>query len=137
MATDVGRSPAMPAQQHSLMASMAPFPGLDDNTAAVPAVPAAPETSGKGDHIVGLSLSASSWVEVIGKDGARMEYGLLPAGSSKTYRSDQPLDVRIGNANGAQLSIDGKPVSLGNFQHANVARIHILIKDGKANAGSL
>jgi len=73
---------------------------------------------------------------VIGKDGSRMEYGLLPAGSSKTYHSDQPLDVRIGNASGAQLSIDGKAVTLSDFQHANVARLHVLIEDGKASATS-
>jgi len=86
---------------------------------------------------VSLNISAASWVEVTGKDGSRMEYGLLPAGSSKTYRSDQPLDVRIGNASGAQLSIDGKAVALSDFQHANVARFRVLIEDGKASAASL
>ena len=145
-ATSVVKAPALnapavmlaPAQeQQSLMASMAPFPGLGDSVAAAPAVPAAPEISGAGDHSVNLSLSTASWVEVIGKDGSRLEYGLLPAGSSRTYRSNQPLDVRIGNATGAQLSIDGQQVALSDFQHANVARFRVLIEDGKASAASL
>jgi cytoskeleton protein RodZ len=127
----------LPVQQQPLMASMAAFPSLEENPAAAPAVQAPADVSGEGVHSVGLSLSAASWVEVIGADGARMEYGLLPAGSSKVYRSAQPLDVRIGNASGAQLNIDGTAVALGDFQHANVARLRVLIADGKASAASL
>jgi cytoskeleton protein RodZ len=74
---------------------------------------------------------------VVGEDGSRMEYGLLPAGSNKTYRSDQALDVRIGNASGAQLSIDGQAVALENFRRANVARLRVEIADGKAAAANL
>jgi cytoskeleton protein RodZ len=69
--------------------------------------------------------------------GTRLEYGLLPAGSNKTYHSDQPLDVRIGNASGAQISIDGQTVGLDNFRHANVARFRVQMQDGKASAASL
>lgn len=125
------------AQQQPLMASMAAFPSLEESPAVAPAAPAAADAGDKDVHSVGLSLNAASWVEVIGDDGARMEYGLLPAGSSKVYRSAQPLDVRIGNASGAQLSIDGTAVALGDFQHANVARLRVLIADGKASAASL
>ncbi len=124
------------AQDQPLMASMAPFPGLETATPAGPVAPAA-ESNGSGGHSVNLNLSAASWVEVVGQDGSRMEYGLLPAGSNKTYRSDQPLDVRIGNASGAQLSIDGQAVALENFRRANVARLRVEIADGKAAAASL
>ncbi|MFZ0872269.1 MAG: RodZ domain-containing protein, partial [Rhodanobacter sp.] len=95
-----------PAQEQPLMASMAPFPSLDSATS-----PAAPKPAdvpaanvGTGSHSLSLNLSAASWVEVIDHDGTRLQYGLLPAGSSKTYHSDQPLDVRIGNSLGAQVS---------------------------------
>ena len=118
------------------MASMAPFPSLETAAPAAAVAPAA-ESNGSGDHSVNLNLSAASWVEVVGQDGSRMEYGLLPAGSNKTYRSDQPLDVRIGNASGAQLSIDGQAVALENFRRANVARLRVEIADGKAAAASL
>jgi len=124
-------------EQQSLMASMAPFPSLDNTPVAAPVVSPTPDVNGEGGHSVSLNISAASWVEVTGKDGSRMEYGLLPAGSSRTYHSDQPLDVRIGNASGAQLSIDGKAVALSDFQHANVARFRVLIEDGKASAASL
>ena len=119
------------------MASMAPFPSLDDSAVVASTAPVAVAASDSDDHSVSLSLSAASWVEVIGEDGSHMEYGLLPAGSSKTYHSDQNLDVRIGNVSGAQLSIDGKAVALEDFRHANVARFRVQIEDGKAVAASL
>lgn len=116
------------------MASMAPFPSMDN---AAPAAAPAAESTGTGGHSVSLNLSAASWVEVTGQDGSRIEYGLLPAGSNKTYHSDQPLDVRIGNASAAQLSIDGQSVALDGFRRANVARLRMEITDGKAAATSL
>jgi cytoskeleton protein RodZ len=128
-----------PAQEQPLMASMAPFPSLDSATPVVAAKPAdVPAASvGTGSHSLSLNLSAASWVEVIDHDGTRLQYGLLPAGSNKTYRSDQPLDVRIGNSLGAQVSIDGQPVGLDDFKHANVAHFRVQVQDGKASAASL
>jgi Uncharacterized protein conserved in bacteria len=129
-----------PAQEQpqQLMASMAPFPNLD-NSSQPPAVvsPAPAVDAGTGSHSVSLNLSAASWVEVVGADGSRLEYGLLPAGSNKVYHSDQPLDVRIGNVSGAQVSIDGQPVGLDDFRRANVARFRVRVQDGKASATSL
>ncbi|TPG04099.1 helix-turn-helix domain-containing protein [Rhodanobacter glycinis] len=125
------------AQDEPLMASMAPFPNLESGSLSPPNSNSAAVDAGTGGHSLTLSLSAASWVEVIGSGGARLEYGLLPAGSSKTYHSDQPLDVRIGNASGAQISIDGQPVGLDDFRHANVARFRVQMQDGKASAASL
>ena len=127
-------------QDQPLLASMAPFPNLDGDSVppAQPAAQAVPAVdSGTGSHSLGLSLTQASWVEVIASDGSRLEYGLLPAGSSKTYHSDQPLDVRIGNATGAQISIDGQPLALSDFRHANVAHFRVQMQDGKASAASL
>ncbi|MFA6232379.1 MAG: RodZ domain-containing protein [Rhodanobacter sp.] len=126
-----------PTQDQPLMASMAPFPNLSsDTTAPAQSSPAAVD-SGEGTHSLGLSLSAASWVEVVDADGSRLEYGLLPAGTHKIYHSDRPLDVRIGNAMSAQISVDGKAVSLDDFRRANVARFRMQVQDGKASATSL
>nr|WP_245889788.1 helix-turn-helix domain-containing protein [Fulvimonas soli] len=118
-----------------LMASMAPFPNLGSETlqAAKPQASAAEAGSADaGGHVLGLSLAEASWVEVVDGKGTRLEYGLLPAGSNKTYRSGQPLDVRIGNAEGAQVSIDGQPVALDGYRRANVAHFRVQLQDGKA-----
>jgi cytoskeleton protein RodZ len=127
---------AQPEQGQPLLASMAPFPNLE-SASPPPAKPVAPvATTGTGGHSLSLNLSAASWVEVTQAGGTRLEYGLLAAGSSKTYRSDQPLDVRIGNASGAQVSIDGKSIGMGDFRRANVARFRMQIQDGAASATS-
>jgi len=127
------------ASEQPLMASMAPFPNLGNDSLPTPPAISMPATvnAGNGAHSLSLSLSAASWVEVTAQDGTRMEYGLLPAGTSKTWHSDQPLDVRIGNVGGAQVSIDGQPVTLDGFRRANVAHFRVQIADGKAAAAAL
>lgn len=124
-----------PVQEQPLMASMAPFPNLGDATATAP--PVATPTAPQGAHSLSLALDSASWVAVTQQDGTRLEYGLLPAGTNKTWHSDQPLEVRIGNAEGAQVSIDGTAVALDGYRHANVARFQMQITDGKAAAANL
>ncbi|HUA79580.1 MAG TPA: RodZ domain-containing protein [Dyella sp.] len=122
------------ASEQPLLASMVPVPNLDNDAAITPPTTTNPPVaaSGNGAHSVTLNLPSASWVEVIGKDGSRLEYGILPAGTNKTYHSDQPLEVRIGNATGAQVSIDGQPVTLDPYRHSNVAHFRVDIQDGKA-----
>lgn len=120
-----------PQVDQPLMASMMPVPNLGGDTAATPTPPAATAV-GSGDHSLVLTLDNNSWVEVTNTDGDRLEYSLLPAGTVKTYRSNEPLNVRIGNAAGAKVSIDGQPVALGDYRHANVAHFRVAIQDGKA-----
>ncbi|HEV2623007.1 MAG TPA: helix-turn-helix domain-containing protein [Frateuria sp.] len=131
--------PATPPQteEQPLLASMAPFPGLESGNltatrapaAASTAASAAPASNPADGHSLTLSLAQASWVEVLAADGSRLEYGLLPAGSSKTWTNAQPLDVRIGNATGAQVTVDGKPLALDAYRRANVA--HFRVQDGK------
>ncbi|UGB39647.1 helix-turn-helix domain-containing protein [Frateuria soli] len=133
-ATTASKPAVSPAEDQPLMASMAPFPGLDGGslTAAKPQAATtapAPVAAVPGGHSVSLTLAEASWVEVVAADGSRLEYGLLPAGASKTWNSAQPLDVRIGNAGGAKVSIDGQPLPLDAYCRANVA--HFRVQDGK------
>jgi cytoskeleton protein RodZ len=131
-ASRVALPPAV--QEQPLLASMAAFPSLDSGAVSKPAQVTPPAVVGmdKGGHRLALDLTADSWVEVTDTAGVRLEYGLLPAGSHKVYQSDRPLDVRIGNVAGASATIDGNPVGLDDFRHANVARFSVEIRDGKA-----
>lgn len=125
------RSAAAPApakpDETPLVASMTPFPAAaaDKKPAGVPAPVSKP-----GNRIH-LSLTQASWVEIVDATGTKIEYGLLPAGSERDYASDQALDIRIGNAEGASLTIDGKALDLMAFRHANVA--HLKVLDGAAS----
>lgn len=128
---------ASQAQEQPLMASMAAFPSLDSGRSPDSHSAAAPADADDGGHNLSLSLTAQSWVEVTDSKGTRLEYGLLPAGSNKTYHSDQPIEVRIGNVSGARVTIDGQSVGLDDFQRANVAHFRMQVEDGKASAASL
>jgi cytoskeleton protein RodZ len=144
VAATTDSKPAPVAESHTedqqpLLASMAMFPPLDHSasksplvTATAPASATDPANNGVGAHGLTLSLPSASWVEVTASDGSRLEYGILPAGTQKPYRSDKTLDVRIGNAAGAQATIDGQPVEIDTFRRANVARFRVDIHDGKA-----
>ncbi|CAM5410207.1 helix-turn-helix domain-containing protein [Rhodanobacter lindaniclasticus] len=124
--------------EQPLLASMAPFPNLTgDNRVVMPKLPAVAAATGSGGHQLELTLSAPSWVEVTRADGTRLEYGLLPAGSHTAYRSDQPLNVSIGNVGAAQVAIDGQAVGLDDFRRANVAHFRMQVQDGKASAAGL
>jgi len=123
---------AAEAGQQPLMASMAPFPNLGADAAHATQPAPVADSAVSGAHSLVLSLQDASWVEVTTKDGTRLEYGLLPAGSSKTYHSDQPLEVRIGNSSGAQVMLDGQPMALDGYRRSNVVHFRIEVRDGKA-----
>jgi cytoskeleton protein RodZ len=124
------------ANERPLLASMAPFSALDSVEADAPP-PTTPAAAVSGSHSVSIELPASSWVEVVDADGQRLEYDLLPAGTEKTYRSTEPLEVRIGNADQAKVAIDGKPVALDAYRHANVAHFRVALNDGQASAANM
>ena len=136
------QQPKPQSSEQPLMASMVPFPDMDSTTASSSKVSSDAPAVNAVDHgaegmNLNLSLSAASWVEVVDRDGTKLEYGLLPASSNKTYHSDEPLDVRIGNVDGAQLKVDGQPVELDGFRHANVAHFRVQMQDGKVSTASL
>jgi len=104
-----------------LVASLAPFSALSRKEAprADTAVVAA------GTHSLKLALKESSWVEVVSASGEKLEYGLLPGGSVRSYASDKALEVRLGNCTGAEVEADGKPQDLTPYRHANVAHFKV------------
>lgn len=117
--------------EQPLLASMVPNITTDAVKPATPVVPATGD-AGQGGHVLTLALTDASWVEITSEDGTRLEYGLLPAGTRRTYHSAAPLEIRLGNAGGASVSVDGKSLSLDPYRRANVAHFRIQIQDGKA-----
>ncbi len=61
-----------------------------------------------GPNSIALVLSASSWLRVTVDGNVSME-GTFPAGTSKTFHGKSAL-VRIGNAGGVEIFVDGKDV---------------------------
>jgi cytoskeleton protein RodZ len=122
-------APAATQDPPPVIASMTPFAAAP---AQEPALPHASAATGSGPHTLTLKLSQQSWVEITAPDGRKVEYSMLAAGSEHTYRSDGQLSVRLGNAQGAQLSTDGAAVDLTPFQRGNVAHVKVF---GDAGTG--
>jgi cytoskeleton protein RodZ len=118
-----------PKQEHMpVVASMAPF--ASQSTAATPAPEAPAAHVSTGAHSLVLKLTSPSWVEIVAADGSKLQYGLLPAGAEYSYASDGPLSVRLGNAEGAEVKVDGNAIDLAPFRRANVARLRLFGADG-------
>ncbi len=122
-AMPVVTAPAESNQETPLVASLAPFSALShkDNTARSEA-----PSPASGGHTVKLKLKEASWVEVTSAAGEKLEYGLLPAGSERTYATTRPLEVRLGNSNGAEVEVDGKAQDLAPYRRANIAHFKLL-----------
>jgi cytoskeleton protein RodZ len=112
-----------------LIASMTPFPqagpATTNDIASVTNTSASVGTIPPGQHGLRLTLAESSWVEITTTDGQKLEYGLLAAGSVRTYHSRQAMDVLVGNVNGATIEIDGDAQDLAPYRHANVAHFRL------------
>ena len=120
------------ADEQPLMASMAPFSALD-SVDKLPEKVNAPVVAVPGSHTLSLTLTKPSWVEITTADGNHLAYSLLPAGTQKTWHSTQPFHVSIGDSTGASAQLDGRPIDLDAYQHANVARFRIALKSGQAS----
>lgn len=113
-----------PQPQQPLLATMTPFLSHDAESVASAPTPA-------GTSTLTLKLSAPSWVEVTGAGGKRLEYALLQPGSY-SWQAATALQVLIGNAAAASVTVDGKPFVLDDVSASNVARFSIGSAPGNA-----
>ncbi|HEY3676509.1 MAG TPA: RodZ domain-containing protein [Candidatus Tumulicola sp.] len=73
-----------------------------------PAIPHTPTPGPGGHQSIALVLSAPSWLRVVVDGNVSME-GTFPAGTSKTFHG-RAASVRLGNAGGVEIYVDGKNV---------------------------
>jgi cytoskeleton protein RodZ len=60
-----------------------------------------------------LRLVQPSWVRAVA-DGEIVEASTLEAGTVVRYRADELLELRLGNAGGVRLRVDGELVPTGS-----------------------
>lgn len=108
-------------QQQPVMASLAPF--YSPSRVAAPATPG-PASAEDTNGLV-LRFSGDSWVEVIGRNGKRLEHNLVRAGESRRFDRAAVASVLLGNAAGVEALLDGEEVNLEPFRRANVARFEV------------
>lgn len=110
-------TPAHTQQQLAATAAGQPTaPSLSNPDAtAIPATavtagasPAAAASSQAQTRTLSIHLTAPSWLRVTVDGNVSIE-GTFPAGTTKTFHGSVAL-VRVGNAGGVELTVDGKPV---------------------------
>ena len=113
---------AKAAEDRPLAASMTPFPPtvmpVETPKPVDTAVP-------PGQHSLKITFSEPSWVDIATTDGRRLEQGIVPAGATRVYHSEQTIDAHLGNVNGATVEVDGKAQDLSTFRHSNVAHFKL------------
>lgn len=101
-AAPVAATPTVPAQA---VAPVAP-------TAPVESVPAAPVVAAAGQGLVKVQFTADCWTQVTDADGKVVLEGLKRKGDSVELAAKAPVQLRLGFAQGAQVSYNGQPVEV-------------------------
>jgi cytoskeletal protein RodZ len=103
-------TPVRPPQQLAATAAGRTAPSLGGSTATSaataapsPAAPALTQT-----RTLAIHLTAASWLRVTVDGNVSIE-GTFPAGTTKSFHGKTAL-VRVGNAGGVQITVDGKAV---------------------------
>ena len=91
--------------------------------AAISGTPDTDPASVSQSHILSITTSADTWVEISDATGGQLELDLIRAGSSRQYDGQAPFDVMIGRASAVVLDLDGNAVDLGPYTRGNVARM--------------
>ena len=67
-------------------------------------------STGKGVEVIVATTRAKSWLFVSDSQGRTLFSGQLPQGVSKVFTSESQLDLKVGNAGGVDLQVNGKKI---------------------------
>lgn len=115
------------AAENPVVASLTPFYQPQAERPPAPAVGA--------ERGLVLQFTGDSWVEVIGHDGQRLAYGLMPSGTVREFADGSVAKVSLGNAEAVQVRVNGEAADLAAFRRANVARFTVSSQGTLAPAG--
>jgi cytoskeletal protein RodZ len=94
-------------------ATAVPSPGgrsvVEGSPPPAPAVTPSPTPAALPGVTLTVSVYEASWLRVTA-DGERVFQGILEAGAARTWRAEREVTVRIGNAGGVDLTVNGKPL---------------------------
>jgi len=104
------QAPATPAQQMTAQQPVAPASPV--TPVAPTEAPAAPVVASAGQGVVKVQFSADCWTQVTDADGKVVLEGLKRKGESLEVAAKAPVQLRLGFAQGAQVSYNGQPVEV-------------------------
>lgn len=96
------------------------LPEAPPSPAASPPAAIAPESQLEG-ITVALAVTEESWLRVT-VDGRRVFQGLMYAGDTGTWTAQREVELRIGNAGGVTLSVNGRDLGVAGHPRQVVTR---------------
>jgi cytoskeleton protein RodZ len=84
---------------------------------------ARPDAKADGPRTLEIITSADSWVEIVDRDGKKVEWDLLRAGSHRSYGGPEPLHLLLGRASSVEVLHNGRKIDLSPYTRGNVARL--------------
>jgi cytoskeletal protein RodZ len=100
-------------------AAVAPPATATHSASAAPAKPSAapsPTATAPREVLIQLTAVQDCWVFLTNAQGATIYSGVVPAGSTQTWKETQAVNLRLGNPDGVNLTINGKKESPGTSQ---------------------
>ncbi|WP_119154401.1 helix-turn-helix domain-containing protein [Caldimonas tepidiphila] len=114
---------ALPAVPPPAAVPPAPAPAAP-SPASVPAAAVVPAAGQAADAVV-VRASAPSWVELRDADGRTLLSRQLAGGEAVTLAGRFPMQLKVGNVGGTELTVRGKPFDLRAQSRNNVARLEL------------
>lgn len=100
-----------------------PAPAANPNataTASAVDTPIAP-----GEINIKMEFSEEVWMQIKGDDKKTLFESLNTAGNIKEFKATPPLNVKIGNAPGVKIFVNGQPFELAPHTKGSVARFRV------------
>ena len=91
--------------------SPSPTPALSESPTQSPSAEPSAQSSfstGTGVEVVVNALRAKTWLFVSDASGRTLFSGLMSKGTSRIFTSDVRLDLKVGNAGGVDVQVNGK-----------------------------
>jgi len=86
---------------------------------------AAPVQAGAGEAVVSVNFIADCWTQLTDANGKVLFSALKRKGDSLQLAGKAPLELRLGYARGAQVSLNGSPVDVAPFISGETARLKL------------
>ncbi len=126
--------PTVPAPPTTVSSTILPLPTPTDEPtptptpSPVPTTMPPPVTSTQVEIQVNVILP--SWLRVR-VDGQEVFQGTLPAGSNQTWVGKERVDLRLGNAGGVEVTVNGQPAGILGQPGQVLERAWVLGPDGQ------
>ena len=119
-------TPTAAPEPTTALASAAAAPAADTSIAATDAAADAAATAlTPGEISIRMEFTEEVWMQIKGEDKKTLFESLNTAGNIKEFKATPPLNVKIGNAPGVKIFVNGQPFDLAPHTKGSVARFRV------------